>query len=313
MSSVLSLRRLLALVAVAAGSGIASLPASAASHQSHPSVAIGISPSRQLVKLPATGRAVTVVVRVQSSGSQTARVTTSTGRLAETPAGAFTVLPPVRGSATSWLKIRPASFTLRPGQIRSVRVTIHAPRGHLSPGTYALAVLFRLPSHKARHGRAEVAISPSVASELIVSAPGKIRHLVTYRLAAGGLSLGAPVSLTLTAVNAGTGYELLNNLTASHGVRFGGLFVLNNSARTEVTKWQPPALCLPCTVSLQGAHATVWALPGWPIIAGVAFLVLAVFLSLWRRHRQLILARARHRASAVVYALPPDHPWEPSS
>jgi hypothetical protein len=163
-------------------------------------------------------------------------------------------------------------------------------------GSYPLAVAFSLPSRVVKHGNADVHIVPSVDSELILSVPGAVRHDLRYSLSSPHISFGGPVQLRLTATNDGTVYELANGLKAGP-VQFPGMLLLNGGRKSETASWSPGSLCLPCTVHLDGASASVYVVPVWQLAFIVIFLAALTGLVLIARRRTRHLAGMRHRAA----------------
>ena len=106
-------------------------------------------------------------------------------------------------AATSWLRIRPARFVLRPGASRSLIVTSRLPR-RVEPGDHDALVLL---TTRPRRG-AGVAVRMRIGVVVVVRAPGRVVRRVAVR-GARVRRVGRARVLELRLVNRGNVTERL--------------------------------------------------------------------------------------------------------
>ena len=188
-----------------------------ASSTSAPSkVLLAVTPTR--AEVPSTAHGETI--KVYSGSAKPIRVSETVEAFGQNGTGLTLQQAPAAYGA-SWLTMSPSSFTLNPGQQRTVQVGIKVPAHEV--GQRNLAVVFHVAAPKAAHKGEGAVLSAGVASELIIDVPGKpIIHPV-YTLTAPGFSTGGSANVTATLNNRGSNFYLLANgikvTTGSPGTR----------------------------------------------------------------------------------------------
>ncbi len=260
----------------------------------HPSILV--SPIRGLVRLDGgTGSTATAYVQVQNTSVKPELVRTAPAAFTETTKGLMTAAAP--GPMSKWLTASPASFTLRPGQIESVRITVKATFRDV--GDHYLGYAFLLPMHKAGGHTTGASVSEAVESELIVVTPGKAVHATSFGLHAPSFSIGGSVPVTVSIANTGNVYSLANGLTVTDGpkpaAQFPGELVLAGAHTTATATWTtPPTFGFPAHLTLYSngvavATASVWIFPLYKALGALAILI--ALLAIWRIRRRMVNRR----------------------
>lgn len=131
------------------------------SGHAHP-FAVSISPAKQ--QLAAGVTHATKLIKVSNSGTELLKVTSRELTYHQAAGGCGV------GQADGWLSFRPASFSLKPGEARTVHVMVKAPAG--APTTDLLAVFTATGKASAAQGSGG-SVGGSVASQLVVQGTGK--------------------------------------------------------------------------------------------------------------------------------------------
>jgi hypothetical protein len=126
------------------------------SGHAHP-FAVSITPAKQ--QLAAGVTHATKLVKVSNAGTEPLKVTSRELTYHQAAGGCGV------GKADGWLSFRPASFTLKPGEARTVHVAVNAPAG--APTTDLLAV-FTATGHATAAQGTGGSVGGSVASQLVV-------------------------------------------------------------------------------------------------------------------------------------------------
>ena len=162
-------------------------------------------------------------------------------------------------------------------------------------GQADIGIAFSLPPVHEKGHNFGVDITPSVLSELIVTAPGPLHRKESVSLSHPGISWGGPVTLHALIKNEGTVYYLNNKLranTSDGAIPLPGVLILPESARDISFRYTGAGPCLPCkasvTVNGTTAMATVWIVPVVPMIIGAVVVALGLPGSL------IICMRRRH-------------------
>lgn len=127
---------------------------------------LSVSPFKTIVS--AGQHEVTVHVTVKDAGTQPLKVTSNFQQVQALGGGRFTTVK----APASWAQASPASFSLAPGQAKSVLVTVHVPDS--VTGKTDIAAMFRgqLP-----HSDGNLAVSGQVGSQVVLSLPGQTQTL----------------------------------------------------------------------------------------------------------------------------------------
>jgi hypothetical protein len=254
-----------AIAAMAAGAG-ARAPA-----PPHGAVSLAVAPSRIEV---VAGRPSVHVFQIQNTSAHAETVIAAKEPFRQDPAGGIVFYRDGGYQwGGSWLTITPGRLTIPAGKVRPVTVRVDAPRD-AEPGDRYVGVIFKAPAQRRKQGQASIVIDAGVGVQIVIRVPGNVIRRQRMTLSAPSFSVGGGVPLTLTVANTGTVYALDSHVTASTGTRFDGMLVLAGATRTESARWSdPPAICLPCHVTVGDAVASVWIIPVWEITA--ALLVIA--------------------------------------
>lgn len=303
-------RRAVALLSVVAvvGAGAVTVPALAAVKPPSP-VSFAISPTRIEVHA-SPGHPAIRILRVQNTGTKPLHLMTYVRRAIQLGNGGFVFDKARPQDGASWFTVTPRALTLKPRQIRNVRIRITIPAAHVQPGQRYLGIIARsapAPVKAGAKGGAGAATSAGIAEEIILDVPGKVIHSTVYHVSAPSWSTGGSIPIKATITNRGNAYALLNGLHATSGrarIGFPGVLVLGGSIRTVSTVWaNPPVICLPCHVQLAGATASVYIVPVYPLIGLVLIVgVLVAMLFIWRR-------RSWHRLATATAEHPETPPW----
>lgn len=130
--------------------------------QAHSPFAVTLSPAKQTL---AAGETHAVkLVKVGNSGASPIKVTSRELTLHQGTGGCGI------GQTDGWLSFKPATFSLEPGQFKTVHITVAAPAG--APTTDLLAVFTATGAASAAHTSGG-SVSGAVASQLVVKGNGK--------------------------------------------------------------------------------------------------------------------------------------------
>lgn len=256
-------------------------------------VLLAVTPTRNEVKSTAHGE----TIKVYSGSAKPLHVTESVEAFGQSGTGLVLQKAPAAYGA-DWLTVSPSSFTLDPGQQRTVQVAIKVPPHQV--GQRNLAVVFHVAVPKAVHKGTGAVVSAGVASELIVDVPGKpIVHPV-YALTAPGFSTGGSASVTAKLDNGPSNfYDLANGVKVTSGSQtaaFPGVLILAGSSVTEHATVSMPFIGQAhSTLYVDGkpvASATTMVIPVWQLLGALALIGgLSVIIVLMRRRRRHLVDR----------------------
>ena len=222
-----------------------------------------------------------------------------------TPSGAMNYQESALYSASAWVSLEPATFTVPSGRAQKVTATITAP-AVTEPGDHQLAIAFIVPSGETS---GNIKINRGIAVPVYITVPGTVDTSATISdLAAPGFALGGPVTVTASVHNVGTvhrdfrgAHPLLIEATGSPAA-FPDFTVSRGATRVISTDWDPPWACVcTATVTFVNADGTVQAADVqvivFPlhIVGGVLLVLVLGFLGVryWRQ---------RYRISVITTA-----------
>lgn len=212
-------------------------------------------------------------------------------------------------SEADWIRIRPASFYLSPGDKQHVHVRIRLP-ADLEPGDHQIGLTFLVPADTSN---ANLTLNRGVGTQMLIRAPGPItRDITLTALDLPAVSTGGNIPLQLTLNNAGTVHQDFfapdHRITAAaegDTVKFPNLTILGDVTRTADATWTDPPLICHCQVSISipdghggtsTVRAQVWIVPIYQILGALLLITGVVLLVQWRRRRhQTALAAARQQ------------------
>ena len=235
-------------------------------------------------------------ITVVNRGRTALPVSVSKRNFVAKPDGSLVYQADAPYAASQWLTMSPTTFTLRPGETRTVETTIKLPV-RAEPGDHQVAVVFLVPAGRTS---ANIQINRGVATPIYITVPGKITNSTTIsKLSAPRFAVGGPVTLTATIRNLGTvhrdfrGSTPLTVTVGGKSVAFPDFTVLRGATREVSMTWHPPLMCV-CTPKVEidndgsrvetSTQVIVFPLQ-W---AGIVVLcVLGALLALWffRRRR----------------------------
>ena len=227
--------------------------------------------------------------------------------------GAFKYEAVAPYSASAWVTVSPASFTLASGTTQVVTATVKQP-AMAEPGDHELAVVFLVPSGKTS---GNIKINRGIATPMFITVPGPTTNTATIsNLHAPGFASGEPVTITATIHNTGNvhrDFRAGSPLTIDapgRAAAFPDFTVTRGAVRDISTTWNPPLFCI-CnpTVRIFNADGTasvatvrVIVFPVRLAIIGlVSILIIVGAVLLARRRYKTSVARAAaklHRAAA---------------
>jgi hypothetical protein len=277
---------------------VLAMPASAAGRSKQPFY-ITLSPAR--VALVAGHGTTTRIVHVSNSGTALLRVTTSVVEFSQNESGEIALSAPGPASAANWVDAHPLHFTLEPGARQRVKVVIIVPPG-AEPGERQVGVVFKVPPQQ---GSGNVAVSGSVASELLIEVPGhRVEKIAIGPLDVPWLADGGPIPVALTVRNLGNVHEdfikqdqLEAIVSTGHRIDLPAFTDLAHSTRVVKADWNdPPFFCIchltVATTAPSGHRITASArVIVFPIRLAIGVLVAALGLFL------LLRGGARRRRS----------------
>ncbi|MEV5968234.1 hypothetical protein AB0L70_41090 [Kribbella sp. NPDC051952] len=215
-------------------------------------------------------------------------------------------------SASAWVTVSPATFTVAPGAAQTVSATIKVPAAP-EPGDHQVALVFLVPAGKTA---ANVRINRGVGAPVYITVPGPTDNTAELSdLNAPAFMMWGHTDVTAKVHNAGTVHRDFRDTSpltiksAGHTSAFPDFTVMRGATRDISTVWNPPLLCV-ChpTVSLVNADGAVdmvtvrvivfpLHLLGIGVVAG-----LAIWLGIrwWRRHYRAAVATAATQLKPIV-------------
>ncbi|MBA2560498.1 MAG: hypothetical protein H0V07_11560, partial [Propionibacteriales bacterium] len=132
-----------------------------------------VSPAR-LVIAPKPGVAVKNVT-AYNTGHTPLDVTVVLMGFEQLRSGAVVFGRPGEESEVDWIRIRPASFHLSPGDKQHVHVRIQLP-ADLEPGDHQIGLTFLVPANTSN---ANLTLNRGIGAQMLIRAPGPITHNTT--------------------------------------------------------------------------------------------------------------------------------------
>lgn len=199
-------------------------------------------------------------------------------------------------SASRWLSVQPANFTLAPGTAQIVTTTVTVP-ANPEPGDHQVALVFLVPAGQTA---ANVRINRGVASPVYITVPGATDDSTTVSdLSAPGFSSGGAINISATVHDMGTVHRDFRGssalrLTGAGSTPFPDFTVMRGSTREVSTTWHAPFMCI-ChpkitivdadgTVHTVSVRVIVFPLPLILSIVGALLLLAMTIVVLHRRH-----------------------------
>jgi len=268
-----------------------------------PGFSFQVSPTRLVI--PAGAASVTQKFLVTNGGRLPFTVNVQKADFTANENGALNFRPDAPYAASSWARIAPTRFNLKPGTSQNVTFHISRPAG-AEPGDHQLALIFKVPAGR---NAANIRINRGIATPVFMAVPGSASKAVEVaRLKAPGFAMHGPISLSTRVHDIGTVHRDFRGKGRMHvevgggRVAFPDFTVMRGSTREVTARWNPPLMCVcHATLSVPGSDEEVNA-PAVRIIifplhlAAALFGVLIVLLLLgWfvrRRYRARVLAVA---------------------
>ena len=284
-----------------ADSGTDSTPTTAYS-TSASDFALAVNPARLVIGQADIGS--TQQINVVNHGTAPMSVVVQKRDFTATPSGAMNYQESALYSASAWVSLEPATFTVPSGQAQTVTATITAP-AVTEPGDHQLAVAFIVPSGETS---GNIKINRGIAVPVYITVPGAVDTSATISdLAAPGFALGGPVTVTASVHNVGTvhrdfrGAQPLLIDAAGSPAAFPDFTVSRGATRDVSTEWDPPWACV-CTATVtfvnadgavQSASAQVIVFPLHIVGAVLLALLLGVLgVRYWRRRYRISVITA---------------------
>lgn len=265
--------------------------------------ALAVNPARLVIGQADIGS--TQQINVVNHGAEPMSVVVQKRDFTATTSGALNYQESALYSASAWVALEPATFTVPSGQAQTVTARITAP-AITEPGDHQLAIAFIVPSGESS---GNIKINRGIAVPVYITVPGEVDTSATISdLAAPGFALGGPVTVTASVHNVGTvhrdfrGAQPLLIDAAGSPAAFPDFTVSRGATRDISTEWDPPWACV-CTATVtfvnadgavQSASAQVIVFP-LHIVGAVLLALLLGFLLVryWRR---------RYRISVITTA-----------
>lgn len=199
-------------------------------------------------------------------------------------------------SASDWVTVAPASFTVNPGSTQVVTATVKMPSGP-EPGDHQVAIVFLVPAGRTP---GNIKINRGVGAPVYITVPGPTSQTTLLRdFTAPGFVMSGPVTITATVQDVGTVHRDFRSKTgltihtAGSTAVFPDFTVLRGSTRDISTTWDPPLICVchpsvsftNADGSIQSATVRVIVFPLYQLGIVLVVLALVVLGALWWRRR----------------------------